>query len=385
MASTWIHRVPQPYVLRHGRCYINDPTLPYPLPCDVPELHRQTLQTRLLSHVFGAPFCAPQLHKKAPRRVLDVACGSGFWSSLCAAHLAERGFRDVEFTGLDIAALPPNLCDQGVNWTFVQHDLRRLPLPFDNASFDLVMLKDLSLVVPSTGLQNRLMEEYLRILSPGGILEVWESDHTLRSFLPQATSTLRISDAERRHADDMAIFPLPPSMPGSLPQNTYLQDLNLWIRKTLELRQLTAAPCTAIAPLMLQEVDKLGEQGSRRLAILLNGAMREGEGAGDDKDGATERHSDSSSSPSSSRDSGGGRQGNGGGRILTPDQAALRSTALLIYVQMIESLEPALQRASGKSHDEWDRWWAGMMEDLLVKGELNGDCLEVGAWWGRKL
>ena len=52
---------------------------------------------------------------------------------------------------------------------------------------------------------------------------------------------------------------------------------------------------------------------------------------------------------------------------------------------MIEGLEPMLMEASGKSKDEWDRWWAAMITDLLHdEGTANGECLEVGAWWGQK-
>jgi len=44
-----------------------------------------------------------------------------------------------------------------------------------------------------------------------------------------------------------------------------------------------------------------------------------------------------------------------------------------------------LMEASGKSKDEWDRWWASMVTDLLQdEGAANGECLEVGAWWGQK-
>jgi len=42
---------------------------------------------------------------------------------------------------------------------------------------------------------------------------------------------------------------------------------------------------------------------------------------------------------------------------LTEDQAALRYTALLVVIQMIESLEPLLKEVSGKNQEEWQRWW----------------------------
>jgi hypothetical protein len=73
---------------------------------------------------------------------------------------------------------------------------------------------------------------------------------------------------------------------------------------------------------------------------------------------------------------------------LTPDQAALRQTALLTILQMIESLEPLLKEASGKNSEEWSHWWAAMMAELLdpaSKNALAGECLEIGAWWASKI
>ncbi|KAI9845216.1 MAG: hypothetical protein M1838_001834 [Thelocarpon superellum] len=375
--SQSVARLSYPYVMRHGRCYLNDGTLPYPLPCDIPELHRQTLRTLLMVHVFGGPFCAPWRRASPPRKVLEVACGSGFWSALCDQYFAERGYPNVSFTGLDFAPLAPDLTEQGMNWKFVQHDLRSLPLPFADGEFDLVMLKDMSLVVPTTGFQNRLMDEYLRVLAPGGILEMWESDHTVRTLLPHIPAAPGLSEADQRHASSLGIFPLHPGTPGAMPQNPHLQDLNAWLRKMLERRGLTATPCTAVGPMMLQEADTLGDQGNRRFAILLSEAKWEREGIGGTPlNGERGRGGDGTEG----RGPAGGKQG----RRVTAEQAALRHTALLTFIQMLESLELFIQRASGKGQDEWDRWWASMMEDLMAKDSLNGECLEVGAWWGWK-
>ena len=70
---------------------------------------------------------------------------------------------------------------------------------------------------------------------------------------------------------------------------------------------------------------------------------------------------------------------------LTDHQAVLRRTALNVVVGLMESLEPVLMRESGKKQDEWDRWWAAVMGDLLDnEGTLNGESLEIGVWWARK-
>jgi len=57
----------------------------------------------------------------------------------------------------------------------------------------------------------------------------------------------------------------------------------------------------------------------------------------------------------------------------------------MTVVQMIESLEPLLREASAKGQDEWDRWYGGLMNDMIKGGGTDwGECLEVGAWWARK-
>lgn len=72
-------------------------------------------------------------------------------------------------------------------------------------------------------------------------------------------------------------------------------------------------------------------------------------------------------------------------KALTHQQAVLRRTALNVVVGLIESLEPVLMKESGKKQDEWDRWWAAVMADLLeMDGTLNGESLEIGVWWARK-
>jgi SAM-dependent methyltransferase len=373
-----------PYTKRHGRRYLRDPTLPYPLPCDLMELHRQTLQTMLLVQVFGGPVCTPNFQHKHPRRVLEVGCGTGYWSSLCHQYFARQG-HSVSFTGVDIAPLCPELNnDDDMRWRFVQYDLRRTPLPFRDEEFDLVMVKDLSLVTPSTGMEQDLMDEYLRILRPGGSLEIWDGDHTLRMLLPHvppsiATDDSDSEDEEQERANATGTYTLTAQTPLTAPQNQFLMEYNGWVAKALEKRQLNPMPCTRIQPMLLQEAEDLQDIDGRRLAIPLSEVRweREGVGGAITKDGSTGR----------------GNQGyltKGKGqeaerKTLSTGQAALRRTALLTVMQKIEALEPLLREVNGKGQDEWDRWLSNMMNDLMKQnGTSWGECLEVGAWWATK-
>lgn len=374
-----------PFELRHGRRYLRD--LNYPLPCDLPELQRQNLHTLLATNVFGKPLCGPGILSHPPRRILEVGCGTAYWSSICHDWLASFGVTGVSFTGIDIASLAPDLSKQGIDWSFVQHDLRRIPLPFQDGEFDVVMVKDLGFAVPLGPNSQRLMDECIRVVRKGGVLEVWETDHTIRSLLPHPRRSVGAQQGDDEdHAFATATFPISPGTPFTTAQNRFIQDSNSWITEALDRRKLSSTPCVRVAQVLLQE-DTLVELEYRRIAIPLGEPRWERD---------VVRRSNSTATPVPTpttprlKDGGLYRTASsaldGGASCLTEEQAALRYTALLVVVQLIESLEPLLKDVSGKNQEEWQRWWALMLADLLEdKGASSGECLEMGAWWARKL
>ncbi|KAG4030309.1 hypothetical protein MFRU_012g00510 [Monilinia fructicola] len=368
-----------PFTKRNGRRYLRDPSLAYPLPCDLPEIHRQTLRTMLLCQVFNGPTCSSAFNNRPPKRVLEVACGTGFWSVMCHKHFSHKGHSSIQFTGIDIAPLAPRMdADGDMNWRFVQHDIRKTPLPFRNEEFSLIMVKDLSMTLSTKDNTQALIDEYLRILKPGGILEIWDGDHTIRMLLshsPPATKENDTSSQARKQiqTNAMGAYTITPQTPLAAPQNQYLIDYNTWISKALEARDLPPMPCTSIRPMLLQEAEVLEQIESRRLAIPLSEVRWEREGVGGFATSTNGLHGSK------------GKAKEGDRKQLTPGQTALRRTALMSIIQMIESLEPLLKEASGKSMDEWDRWCGNLMTDLLKNnGTCWGECLEVGAWWARK-
>ncbi|TKA65704.1 hypothetical protein B0A55_11130 [Friedmanniomyces simplex] len=366
-----------PYELRHGRRYLRE--LPYPLPVDLPEIQRQNLRTLLGCRVFSRAVCSPHVAQNVPQKVLEVGCGSAYWSAACHDYFCSLGYTDVAFTGLDVAPLPPNLNKQGINWTFVQHDIRRMPLPFDDEEFDLVMLKDLSLVLQIGVPFQKFLDENIRLLRVGGTLEIWESDHVLRSLLPHPPPMSK-QLADQRVADQTATFLIAPGTPFAPAQNTFLQRANAWIQEALDAKKLPPTPCARIAQVLYQEPESLGNVGMRRVAIPL-GELRW------ERDSHKHTRSNSDVTNAASKNKGKGKLSESG---LTQDQLALRQTALLTVLQMIESLEPLLKEVSGKNSEEWSHWWASMMVDLLdpsdsSKAASTGEVLEVGAWWATKL
>ncbi|KAK2056766.1 methyltransferase domain-containing protein [Colletotrichum caudatum] len=373
----------RPYALRNGRTYLSDPSLAYPLPVDLQEIHRQSLRTLLLMQVFGAPLCSKSFADSPPARVLEVACGSGFWSQSCHRYFAQRGHSDVEFTGMDIAPMGANAGDvsREMKWAFVQHDMRNFPWPFADGEFDLVMVKDLSLVVTSPHSLQASIEEYHRILRPGGTVEFWDSDHQIRMLRPHAGPQSGGSE-EADAVAALGAYPISGKTPLSAPLNNFLVEYNSWVHRALEARNLSPVPCTLIGPMLIQESEELTDIHNKRLAIPLSEVRWEREGVGGvvTKDGKSFINSGKGKGKGKDRDRPDEQK-----KTLTEAQTALRRTALVTVVQQIQSLEPILREVSGKSQDEWDGWMGKMMNDLMREnGTSWGECLEVGAWWARK-
>lgn len=390
-----------PFELRHGRRYLKDTE--YPLPVDLAELNRQTLRTLLAVQAVGKVICSPVFAEEIPRRILEIGCGSGFWSATCHDHYAALGHDDIEFTGMDIAPLAPDLRKQGVNWKFVQHDLRVVPWPFEEDYFDLIISKDLSLVMPLALETESVLSAIVKYIRPGGVLEVWDGDHVIRSLHPNTPTASRRKPQEQFVAEQTATFSIPPGHPFLPTQSKHLQQANAWIMQALFAQGLHPMPCVRIAEMMLQE-DELDGFGSRRVAVPLGGLKEDRaqwEGWKDHLSSASGRSTPSGQSMYSGRDSPSmsGQSSRSGHdspmsfnpadpmrvaqKPLTPDQAALRQTALVTVLQFIQSMEPLLKEVSGKTTDEWSNWCSAMMTDLLDPSQagLSGECLELGVWW----
>lgn len=384
-------RSARPFVVRNGRTYLADPSLPYPLPVDLAELHRQSLRTLLLFQLFGGPVCSPEFENKPPVRVLEVGCGSGFWSMMCHRYYARKGHSGISFIGMDIAPIgsgvdannPPSndpsgdmKPDKDMKWQFVQHDIRRTPWPFPDEHFDLIMGKDVSLLITNEQ-QPAIMEEHIRVLRSGGTLEIWDADHTIRMLRPHVPDTKNADEDEQRQAAaSLGAYIMSAQTPLSAPLNNYIVDYNTWITKALGERSLTTMPCTSIGPALLMEAESLTKIGSRRLAVPLSEVRWEREGVGGvvTKDGKSYIETKGKTKDVKQPQ-----------KTLTAGQIALRQTALLTFVQSVQSLEPILREASGKSQDEWDAWSGKMMNELMKEnGTSWGECIEVGAWWATK-
>ncbi|KAK8873826.1 S-adenosyl-L-methionine-dependent methyltransferase [Apiospora arundinis] len=366
--------------------------------------------TTTATRTTAAPSSSQQKQNfKPPRRVLEVGCGSGVWSMLCHRYFARHGHNAVSFVGLDIrgsssnssnpsgksdkeegdGAGPPALVDSDrddMYWQFVQHDCRQIPWPLESAAFDLVVFKDMSAAFTQKELA-AVTDELVRVLRPGGVLEVWDFDSVLRSLKPNAPDTvtkgrgssLSISNSssstrhqhtqqqqhkKQQQKDDafaeLGVYDVDANILGPS-ANPFVVEYNGWLSQACDARTVSPVPCATIGPFLVQEADTLEGMISKRFAIPLStdiGWEKRRQLAGCD------------GNPTAAANS---------------ERAAIRDTALQCVVDLIGTWEPMLRSVNKMSQESWDSWYAKAKKNLMLEGGADGgECLEVGVWSVRK-
>ncbi len=137
------------------------------------ELGRLVLQDKIYTQAIGGLF--PEIDLSGIRRVLDIACGPAGWAIDVAFEYPE-----MEVVGVDIS-------ENTINYNFAQARVRNLqnvtfevmdarePLAFQDHSFDLVNGR-LFVGFMDTQTWPQLLAECWRILRPGGIIRLTESE-----------------------------------------------------------------------------------------------------------------------------------------------------------------------------------------------------------------
>ncbi|RUO95799.1 hypothetical protein BC936DRAFT_143198, partial [Jimgerdemannia flammicorona] len=170
-----------PFKLVEGRKFANVPGLKYMLPLDDKEFLRQADEHKLLKHLFNGIYKAPiAKHLDRGIAVLDVGCGCGSW----ILEMAQQYPRS-SFTGIDVAPIFPRT-EVPQNVGFRTHNLiaDNKQLPYPDATFDFVFMRNMSLAVGEKDWQN-LCRELVRVTKLGGYVELLDTDFELKRRGPK--------------------------------------------------------------------------------------------------------------------------------------------------------------------------------------------------------
>ena len=154
---------------RSETTYLNDPE-------SAAEMARLIEQGRILTTCMGGVFPEQKGDLSGIHDVLDVACGPGGWALEVASS-----YPQMQVTGFDISRAM-------IEYARLQASLQHLenvrfevldatsPLPFADASFDLVNARTITIFMRTSAWPN-FLGECVRILRPGGILRLTETDN----------------------------------------------------------------------------------------------------------------------------------------------------------------------------------------------------------------
>nr|BBH92378.1 hypothetical protein KTA_05770 [Thermogemmatispora argillosa] len=153
----------------------SQPANTYPIdPEQVDELARLLQQDRLVTEAMGGLFPEGQTLPEGGR-LLDLACGPGGWTTGVAFQ-----YPSVEVIGVDISSSIveyANTYARSCDLTNAHFQVMNVmqPLAFPDASFDLINGRFLSsFMLPEAW--PRLLAECFRLLKPGGVLRLTETE-----------------------------------------------------------------------------------------------------------------------------------------------------------------------------------------------------------------
>ena len=166
---------------------------PYIFPKDEKEGSRLDLQHHLFKLAAGGLSRAPVYQ---PRSILDVACGTGIW----AREMADK-FPSAQVIGFDIDQSLPEKAMELLgpggqfpqNFRFQVADALK-PFPFEDDSFDFAHARLISPFVPIPRWPD-VLHEMMRVLQPGGVIEVVDFRGPPRTPSPAFRALFRLSAA----------------------------------------------------------------------------------------------------------------------------------------------------------------------------------------------
>jgi hypothetical protein len=159
--------VAQHYLLRTA--FGNDFTAPIHSLLSLQGPHHQQRQQYPLDAPSSSSSCNDDGdHHQGGPVVLDVGCGLGQWCMEMATTYPKSTFIGVDLLSTFPRDIKPRNCH------FLQLDVRHIPLPFADQSVDYIYQRDLNWGLGQDDWHPLIME-YLRILKPGGWIELVEA------------------------------------------------------------------------------------------------------------------------------------------------------------------------------------------------------------------
>ncbi|RIB09626.1 S-adenosyl-L-methionine-dependent methyltransferase [Gigaspora rosea] len=163
-----------------GRRFHNIKHLKYPLPNDDEEYERLNYQHATFRCLWQGNFTSPVKkvldNSESKAKVLDVGCGNASWIFDMA-----REYPDATFIGLDILPDQPESTKLS-NAAYVQHNVLD-GLPFEDSTFDFIHQRLSNSSFPKQKWMF-VINELVRILKPGGYLEIMDVEVRMRQAGP---------------------------------------------------------------------------------------------------------------------------------------------------------------------------------------------------------
>ncbi|KAI9010354.1 hypothetical protein CLU79DRAFT_722930 [Phycomyces nitens] len=149
----------------------------YLLPCDEEEINRLHLQHFMVRFAIQGNYLAPVSDVlRQGARVLDVGCGPGSWTMEIAGEYPKSTVVGIDINNMFPRDIKPGNCEF-YNCNILQG------LPFNTGSFDYVFMRGVALGVEESKWAP-LIAELVRVLKPGGWVELVEADSEMHRVGP---------------------------------------------------------------------------------------------------------------------------------------------------------------------------------------------------------
>ncbi|KAG2229791.1 hypothetical protein INT48_005318 [Thamnidium elegans] len=183
-------------VLENGRMYYANEKIAYILPHDIDECVRLEKQHYGLKYYFQGNFNAPvkkQLEEGIT--VLDAGCGPGYWTLDMAKDYPNSKFRGVDVSDFFPKKYKPDNCE------FVIGNITET-LPYEDDTFDYIHQRMLLLGLTSSS-WDKCLKELLRVLKPGGYIEIIDTDYKNSAFLKKKKKKKKNTVSEMLESRDI--------------------------------------------------------------------------------------------------------------------------------------------------------------------------------------